>query len=531
MKTGQRSSLTLALMVTSCLLAWPLLAAGPQHASPDAATTWTRSLEPVIVTGDQLPLFDGIALDELFVYAYTGGSWQPVPFQFDKVDANGAYSTGTGLLDANDELVLMAMDLGDEAGVWQWIADADSRNHPRYQVQVTNPLLPTEQGWAYVYRSTTMVPTPLPDYVRWDTTNEQIAATTYKMGFDPASHAGVESLELNGSGVDVMDRTKIRLTATCETFVGPIAVTLTEEDLTGLTSFVPDIDGLVRLGGGTTEASAWAYASLFWWRASMDLADLTPPDFCTSLTVNRLRISNDWQDPALTGMAPAVYFDSNTPNGVPIDGVPDTVPLTPPSDWSQVSGGRGSTVQVVDLALDGGSILNYYSDREAGESGDTGDGHLFGDAGFRVEQPSGQVNLELLTFVLDPGWPNVGSTFRNYYAHPLQATAVAQDYDCTPAGVSFGWSPGTVAGVETTLTASVEGGQTPFTYAWTFGDDSSTAAGNPVTHTFQLTGTFPVTLEVANACGTAAPVIHDIRVFEPGGASLVHLPVAIKSYP
>jgi PKD repeat protein len=86
-------------------------------------------------------------------------------------------------------------------------------------------------------------------------------------------------------------------------------------------------------------------------------------------------------------------------------------------------------------------------------------------------------------------------------------------------------------GVTDTFNASVSAGQPPFTYTWTFGDDGSTATGNPVTHTFDLSGTFPVSLTVSNACSTTLPVVRPILVSEPGSAYLVCLPLVVRAFP
>jgi hypothetical protein len=527
----KRNLLPMGFTVALTLLACLLLINGVQGDTPWPEIAWTRTREPVIVSGDQLPQFAGAALDDLFVYAYAGGSWTLVPFQFDEVDASGVYTVENGLLDANDELALMAMDLGDQASLGEWIPDADSQTHPRYQLQVTNPLDPSEQGWIYVYRSATLAPSPPAGYVEWDAGNNQIVAGTYVMGFAPQSHIGVASLDLNGSGVDALDRTKIRLNATCWFGSFPIEITLTEEDLPQ-SDPTPDIDGPVRVGGGNTASNTWAYHSLYHLKAAVDLASLEPPEFCTSLDINWLRVSSDWLDPSATGMAPTTYYDGNTPGGVSVDGIPDGVPQTPPTDWNQTSGALGTTVQVVDVVPGGGSVWNYYRDDQALDPDDTGeDQRSFGDAGFGVDAPSDQISVELLTFVLEPAQPNVGATYLSYHTDPLEVGATAQSYDCSPAGVSFSWPQGTIVGVETTFTASVSGGQPPFAYAWVFGDDGSSTSGNPVAHTFNLTGTFPVTLTVSNACGTAEPVVHHVTVFAPGEAHLAHLPLVLKNRP
>ncbi len=490
---------------------------------PQAVDAWTRTWEPVVLTGDQLPQFDGIPGDELFAYAYAGSAWQQIPLQFDEV-----YTVEDGLLDANDEVVFMAMDLGSQVGPSTWIADADSENHPRYEIKVSNPLNPAEQGWVYVYRSATLAPTH-PDYVDWDGANERIVAGTYVLGFAPAVHPGLDSLELNGSGVDALDRSKIRINATC--YVPPfppITLTLTEEDLPQQSDVTPDVDGPVRVGGGDAENSAWSYHSLFQTGVVTDVDSFPPPEPCTSVDINWVRFSMDWLDPSASGMAPATYYDDNTPGGVAVDGAADAVAATPVNVWKQVSGGQGSLVQVADVALGGGTLSNYYEDNGAEDPDDTGDLKSFGDAGFRVDAPSGEVSLKLTVFVLDPAQPNVGATYRGYYDNPLQVATAAQTYDCRPTGVDLSWPPGVTVGVETAFTASVAGGETPFTYTWTFGDDGSVSLGNPVTHTFGLSGTFGVTLTVGNACGTAEPVVQQVAVFEPGAVHLVYLPLVLK---
>jgi len=108
---------------------------------------WTRRLDPAVVKGSQLPDFSGVALDDLFVYKYSGGSWSQVPFQFDEVDSGGKYvASEDGVFDSNDELVFMGQDLGSRASTSEWLDDADSKNYSRYELQVTDPLDSPRQG-------------------------------------------------------------------------------------------------------------------------------------------------------------------------------------------------------------------------------------------------------------------------------------------------------------------------------------------------------------------------------------------------
>jgi hypothetical protein len=509
-----------SLAVVMLLSVSVFLAVGHVADQSQPAPTWSRTLEPVILTGAKLPAFDGVPGDELFAFAYKGGAWHQVPFQLDNVTADGMFAAGSGLLGANDELVFMAQDVGQRARSSSWIADAKSRTYQRYEVQVTNPLSPTEQGWVYVYRSPTLNPSP-DTYVSWDAADNRIVGSTYVLGFAPAVHAGADSLELNGSGVDALDRTKIRIYATCHLpFPFPsFSTVLTENDLTGVANVTPGVVGPVRVGGGTVDSNAWSYGSIFEIGAQADVASFQAPALCNNISVNEVRFSNDWLDPTITGMAPATYYDDNTPAGVAIDGVPDVVAALPANAWKQVSGGQGSIVEVTDVATGGGALSNYYKDDSAYDPQDTGDHESFGDAGYRVDNPAGEVGLKLTAYVLDPSQPNIGATYRSYYDNPLQVITAQQVYRCTVPEVAESWSAPISAGNPVTFTALVTGGQLPFTYMWMFGDDGSMDKGTPVSHTFEVTGTFPVTLTVTTGCKTEASAVDRVTASGTVGGS------------
>lgn len=526
----------LGVMVMASIImlgVWPLPATGTAGEAAGPTLAWTRTLEPVTLTGADLGQFNGVNLGDLFVYAFDGSTWAQISYQFDEVDADGTYTSEDGVLDANDELVFMAVDLGFQADTWEWVDDADAQAHSRYEVAVTDPLHPAERGWAYVYQSTTLVPNH-DDYVDWDAGNQRVVAGTYIAGYDPSVHISMDSLELNGYAVDVLDRTKIQLSVTCYIDGDPFAEVVNEEDFSGEWDIVPSVDGAVRVGGGTTEASTWSYHSLYLSDVVWDLDALTPPQ-CDSLEIHWFRVSTDWLNPTDTGMAPTTYYDSNLPGGVPIDGSPDSVPTTPPVAWRQISGGRGSVIQVLDVSVGTGTLANYYKDDSTLDQNDTGDYMSFGDAGFRVDEAdpaglSGELVFESVNFVLDPAQPNVGETFRAYFDEPLQATATEQAYDtCAPQEVGFLWSPyPAIVGVQETFTGQVLIGEPPFNYGWLFGDDGSSTTGKSVAHTFSETGLFPVTLTVSNACGIAEST-RNVFVLEPGEASLVYMPMMLRN--
>jgi hypothetical protein len=169
------------------------------------------------------------------------------------------------------------------------------------------------------------------------------------------------------------------------------------------------------MGANRAIGSSWAYHSLYRSYFTLNLDDLTPPSPCTEPAIIQIRMSKEWLDSAATGMAPATHYDNNNGAGVAIDGSPDSVPVTPVTTWKQVSGGQ---------------VDNYYPDDQAVSPTDTGDGRSFGDAGFVVTGPAGQVSAETLTFFLDPDQPNLGFTYQSYYANPLEIVVTAQS--CGP---------------------------------------------------------------------------------------------------
>ena len=159
-----------------------------------------------------MPDFAGVPLAQLFVYKYSGGAWSQIPWQFDEVDAVSGLivSSDDGLLDAQDQLVFMAADAGDQAPARAWLTDASAATFPRYELQVNDPLDPSQHAWVYVYRSLTLASTIATDYVSYDAAQALLTSDRYKLG-QMTDHPAFDRLELNGNAVDILDRTKIRV--------------------------------------------------------------------------------------------------------------------------------------------------------------------------------------------------------------------------------------------------------------------------------------------------------------------------------
>ncbi len=384
--------------------------------------TWSRNHDPVVFKGEDVPMLTGYNTNEIYAYRYLSGEWEQIPFQIDEITVDGDYAVEDGILDLNDELVFMAMDLGDVAGPTDWIANQDARDTIRYQLTITNPLNTSEVGYVYLHHSSSLTPS-FGDYVAWYTDTNTINAESYILGLKPTEFFGLDSLELNGSGSDMLDRSKVRVNALCNGISFPIneATLVNFMDM----SLTPEIDGSVRVGGGNSDSNFWAYYSIYDIKTMFDFNAISVP-ICFTFSVDWLRFSFDLLDPVDSGMAPVTYYDSNSPGGYIVDGVNDTVPTSPLNSWVEINGEDGSKVQMIDVSVGGGTVTNYYKDDSGVDGNDTGDQKSFADSGVRIDNPTGIANLRFTDYILGADQQTVGATYRNLYDNPLVMTTQPQ---------------------------------------------------------------------------------------------------------
>jgi hypothetical protein len=136
--------------------------------------------------------------------------------------------------------------------------------------------------------------------------------------------------------------------------------------------------------------------------------------------VTSLRTSVDWNEQALG----RVYYDANNPAGVTIDGVPDTIEVSPSSLWTQIAGDADSVVSVSAIPAGlGGTPSTYYKDDSTVDPEDTGDQRSFGDAGLQVQVPTPGVYVTFgQIYIVTGTTANVGSVFAGYYVQPLETS-------------------------------------------------------------------------------------------------------------
>jgi hypothetical protein len=374
-----------------------------------AVRTLDRGESPVVLTGDMFSSFNQAPLAQLFVYAYSQGAWKQIPWQFDEV-ANGHFTaTGNGLLDNVDQLVFMGRDTGDLAPAESWIDDADSHNYPRYEITVNDPLHPEKKGWVYIYRSSTDNLAATDDYVDVNETTWLFTAATYHMGPVPGT-LRVELLDMNGSGTNVLDRTKIR---------GKAGFLDVNEEIMEAPKTRIFLNGRVRAIATAyqtgTALTLTCYRSAYSFDYSIDFSELFS-------NFDWLRLSADFNSAAIG----STYYDANTITGVTVDGSPDSVAEGPATDWWQISGPTGTVVQSLALADVGGTRSNYYKDDSAIDSTDYGDKKSYADLGSYLAAPNANLHFVLWYDILPASQPPVGATYMNYCTHPLQGQTKMQ---------------------------------------------------------------------------------------------------------
>ncbi len=373
------------------------------HAEP--WNTLDRLLEPIVL--DDVTAFNNVPTDELCAYHYTGSDWEQIPFQIDEKNESGAYVTvEDGVLDSNDEIVVMASDLGSLAGTS--VTMLPGIVAPAYRVEVANPLNQSAKGWFYLVRFTSGECNSGRDYAAYDTLNLRLDAQNYSVGWG-ANFSGFDRFFLF-NGPDILDRTKIYAR-----YAGILTINEESQSLVQPVELVKDgpVRVIVKRGSGLT----FGYASLLVNTTPVPL-NLLP----SGINVNEVRVSFDLA-PGVTG----TYYNENVPNGVSIDGVQDTVPTMLTKAWRQVSLESGTIVEVADLGQVSGTRQHFYKDASNCGNADTGDKQCWADSGYSILNPAKEPFTVVGTRYILPGSePNLGETYFNYVANPL-TTLITED--------------------------------------------------------------------------------------------------------
>jgi hypothetical protein len=424
--------LFLTTLLLLALNAATLAAEPASQAGPGPANTLTRQRDAVVVNGAVLPALAGAPLDELFLYRFDGAAWQQIPFQFDEVDAisNSYVVTGDGSLDPADELAFLAQDAGQQAPTGQWLADPLSTAHPRHELLVSDPLHPGETATVYLYRSPALIPDFGPGYI--GVTTDTITTPFFAATVNFSETLGLTALEINGSGQDIVDQSHLSIKGR----IVFLPVQLCEADILSqisdpslIPSGLPPGDRPVRYVSGPAgdTGSAVYPASLRTVVGPIDLTTIAGSIGIPGLTLDEFRISLDLMNPAVSGFATARFHaDTIAAAGVPIDGVPDSVPTTLAA-WTQLNGSHGSVVQLNSVQTTGTSAFTYYLDNASATAADChGTDGAFGESGVRIAPFAGQVTVRQQLYFAESLSQAAGALYQSYAANPLQAAAASQ---------------------------------------------------------------------------------------------------------
>jgi RNA polymerase subunit RPABC4/transcription elongation factor Spt4 len=394
--------------------------------TPISASGVESRAEPVIVMGSDLPSFLGKAVDEIWVYAYIGDTWEQIPFQIDeRNDANGSYffNSEDGFLDANDEIVFMPADCGIQPPSGSRVPNTEPQ---RYRIWAQDPL-DSSNTFAYIYSSDQISKSFSDDYVDFQGSLNKIEASHYSIGFNETNIGVIDEIRVNSTGggdnVDVLDRFKYRFQKTVE--ITPDQYH--EDDFTH--QIVGTKDGPVRVIQKIVKEKVtndftfnvnetyFAYGSYLFMEQEMS----------TNTSTDWVQITLDF----LSTVTPITYYDSNS-NVLTIDGSPETPGVTTTPSWYEVTGSHGTLVAVGNFSdLIGTSTLYYLDDSSSMDSPEFDFGE-HGNLGLSATNPPQSSTLDFSYYFLASNQQNLGQDYLNYTQNPLDITTTSQVIDPSP---------------------------------------------------------------------------------------------------
>ena len=417
---GMRGMAQRALRGTIALTLLALLGVATGCEPDPVRSTLDRAVDPVVVTGAQVSALAGAPPNRIVGFKASSAGWTQIPVQVDeRLDTTvqaaynlpaGQFGSSTNIpvnlyadpntfvgadpnatLDADDEIAFMARDAGGDAGNR---AAPPGTTGGGVELRLDDPQDAAATGYVYLFRSDgSLDPGAGQHYVGYDfhlTSGDY--RTTYKRAGGPNPETStitgrtytarfsdrwlLDSLTLTlGSkpGVDLIDRVKYKFPGTCvrteDTFdsgegafivnkVGPVR---------GLRSYVG------ANSGPNTQATHAFYDMAI--DTTIDLRVHAIPGVGSHLDLSRDAIGMTYRNPQV-------------PNGLTVDGVPDTLPAGAPSWWTITGpqGGLGVTATVdTNLGLTPQTVFDDDETPTAQQC--TGDAQAIGEAGAVFDQP------------------------------------------------------------------------------------------------------------------------------------------------
>jgi len=417
-----------------------------------------RKYQPAVLTAQSLGSFQGLPVNQIYAYSYNAGNgaWSMIPFQIDEMTLGPnplsgigkekwfyfaevwAYidsittKTHNGVFDNHDELVFMVRDMGDRApnNKSTWIDNQDSKNYARLEIALYDSNLTTKRAYIYLYRSTTLSKNdiPRPYEMSFNEATNTVSTKYYDLTFgNPGMVSGIAIKTPGGSGLDILDRLKLRANVLWSTAFGVLPVMFVEESLYSdslyytkdpIVRFIRLVDFSFQSGSIKYKDHAFNVDTKFYpfngtirggSELSTDsLSEVEPEPM--DIKFMDLRYSWDYNVNA-SGMK----FYNPYNNGLVVDGTPDNVTTTidRPADktkripvWNMLSGDQGTVFTLAKFSNTKFTNFQlYYWDNKNGGAADqnvfvdlakdTGDEVSYGDHGVLM-QASINDTLELL---------------------------------------------------------------------------------------------------------------------------------------
>lgn len=387
-----------------------------------------RKYEPLVSRMYSFQSFFGLPISQLFLYAYDSESstWRIVPFQIDeRNDETGAFESGDGLLDGNDDISFMLKSLGDKVPDGLWRPDTDST---RICIEVVDTLR-NQKGWVYLFHSTSINDFNFEEYLDYDEQNDKIVSKYYEVGMDPGfglpTNYTITSAN-GGNDVDILDRFKVRIVVDSD--VGKIFVS---EDNIKKQEVLPFFNSKVRyrrnmlfkievkvtvivpitipLGPYEFPIDFFPYCMQGIFEIPLDFSD-APID--VNPKIKSMRTSNDYGVNS-HGMYFHNFFNPDQLSANLIDGSGTNTGLdrslvVPGINWMMITGTPGTILHNIFVPELGNNQELYFWDNLTGGRMDDGNGKgdtvTRGDSGVLVtgSNITGSFSLILTTYFLPP---------------------------------------------------------------------------------------------------------------------------------
>jgi hypothetical protein len=436
---------------------------------------------PIIVKGDQLPLFGGRPVDEIYVFVYEAatGSWKRIPFQIDErvvvmvneLSGQGSESCvytprgsgdrtpylsyvfegieGNGL-DNDDELVFMTADArGDRAPFGSRPPGADEI---RYELELRDGA-GSMLGYAYLFTaSAPPAPAPSTDYVAMDyrPAGGVVEDTTLLTERYRAHYVGrwtMDGLAVpvsgGGNNTDMIDRVKMGVVWNPAT-----GQSMESEETWDLSScFLGRKNGPIRVirdvvgaaSGPETTRTDIFYRTMFTTHFELRVHPMTGSDIHYCVDYN-------------AAATPLTYYNPFNPTGVIIDGLADPGMNMTLGPWEMVTHPVSGALFfnfAEPLPIPTGSRAMFWLDDKTFPDYYGNDPGWYGSHGFFLWDintftgwPLGpETAFEITVAPLPAGTGNVGQSLYNEFKAPPVAIATSQvfcgDGTCNPGENPF----------------------------------------------------------------------------------------------